>query len=219
MNESNSWIASIVQRVTLPAAVAILLGVASFGAGFVEPVSLSNRKLGLGAVLILAGLLWQAGSEWRFQHESDGWLRSIASIDFGALILWFVMFTGATLLTFRSNIPANPSGPTANALTLSSSSDELCELLIGQRLHEVTDLWTYRYAVVVLCQSAQVSPQDRSIRQGEIVVTVSAANGQPPVSEAGLLRTKDQLQVTFDVVVNQQGWSERYPKRTLQVIP
>ena len=189
MDESRSWLANLAQRVTVPAAIAFLLGFASFAAGLLESMSLSNRKLGLGAVLVLAGLLINAGSEWRFHHEGDGWVRSIASFRFGALIVWFGMFMGATSLIFGPDIASSLSRQPVMG-SVSSSSDEMCELLIGHRLHEIADLWTHRYAVKVLCQARQPPKQGEQVKPGEIVVTVSPANGQPSVSEAALLRTK-----------------------------
>jgi hypothetical protein len=61
-DDSRSWIGRLVVRTGLPALLAIALGAASFSAGLLEPMVLSNRKLMLGVTLVLAGLLYQASA-------------------------------------------------------------------------------------------------------------------------------------------------------------
>ena len=66
----------------------IALGAASFSAGLLEPMVLSNRKLMLGVTLVLAGLLYQSGFNWRFQSSSASWLRAFFSIESLAVLFW-----------------------------------------------------------------------------------------------------------------------------------
>jgi hypothetical protein len=77
-------------RAGVPAAVAIALGAVAFTAGLLEPLTLANRKVMFGVSLVLGGLLWQAGSHWRFQHSDDGWFRSLFSVYFLAVLFWTV---------------------------------------------------------------------------------------------------------------------------------
>ena len=61
-----------------------MLGALSFSAGLQEPIVLSNRKLMLGVSLVLAGLLYHAGLNWRFRSR----IRSIESL---AVVFWAVL--------------------------------------------------------------------------------------------------------------------------------
>jgi hypothetical protein len=99
--------------------------------------------------------------------------------------------------------------------------DRLCELWVGHALRQVTDLWRRRYAVTVSCQSPQ--PVDgASARQnsenGEIMVTVTLANGEPEQTpeEAGV--AEKLLRSALESIVERQGWTDRYTMNRLQFL-
>ena len=107
--DSRSWIGALVGRAGPPAAIGIALGALSFAAGLLEPVALSNRKLALGTVLFLGGLLWQAGSNWRFQHSEDGWPTSIFSVYLLAVLFWAGCLMMVVWLAFWPGLVALPA--------------------------------------------------------------------------------------------------------------
>lgn len=87
------------------------------------------------------------------------------------------------------------------------SDDRLCELWVAQQIHQLTDIWRQRYGLVVACQA------------GEIVVTVTLANGEDLLSAEQATSAKSLLGSALEGAVVHGGFAERYPKRRLQFLP
>ena len=215
-------VAGLLSRTGLPAAVAIGLGILSFAAGLLEPIASTNHKLALGAFLILFGLLWQAGSTWRFQHDEDQFLRSVFSVYFLAVAFWAGLIALLVWLVFgRSTESTALTGPSSATSEIILAGDDLCQLYIGNELQQTTDLWATRLGMRVLCQANEASARRRSGHWsgiGEIYVTVAVANGEHAMSDRAADDSKRLLEAALESAVKRMGWAERYPKRTLQFL-
>jgi hypothetical protein len=105
-DDSRSWIGSLAGRTGIPMLVAIVLGASSFIAGLQEPMVLSNRKLMLGVTLVLFGLLYHAGLNWRFRSSGCGWPRAFFTIESLAVLFWVVLLTLVVWLSFWPDLMA-----------------------------------------------------------------------------------------------------------------
>lgn len=102
------------------------------------------------------------------------------------------------------------------------SEDRLCEVSLSQQLHQVTDVWGRRYGVIVWCHASEAGAKAAGRTwqgKGEIIVTVSPANGETPLSQEQRHDAEATLQAILEAVVHREGWERLYPKRLLQVVP
>ena len=90
--------------------------------------------------------------------------------------------------------------------------DELCELYINGEFHEMLDLWAKRYGVNTLCLSPSADTE------GEVVVTVAVANREDELTPDQRKEIENMASSLLEALVSRQGWSARYPKRTVQVL-
>jgi hypothetical protein len=102
------------------------------------------------------------------------------------------------------------------------SDDRLCELWVAQQIHQLTDVWRQRYGLLVACQATEESA--RSVNQpwagqGEIVVTVTLANGEDQPSAEQGASAESLLRSALEGAAVRGGFEERYPKRRLQFLP
>jgi len=104
-HEPRSWMPPIFRQEPLPAALGIGLGSIAFIAGLLEPITLSNRKIMLGLMLVIGGLLYRAWYDWRFHSSRDRWFRSIFCGHSLAVILWAIALVLIVWLASSAWVP------------------------------------------------------------------------------------------------------------------
>ena len=102
------------------------------------------------------------------------------------------------------------------------SDDRLCEVWVAQQLHQLTDMWRQRYGLVVRCQGTAESAQVMNRQwtgQGEIVVTVTLANGEERPSKDQAASAEALLRTQMETAVGSGRLANQYPQRQLRFLP
>jgi hypothetical protein len=102
------------------------------------------------------------------------------------------------------------------------SDDRFCEVWLSQQLHQLTDMWRQRYGLVVWCQGSAESAQAMNREwtgQGEIVVTVTLANGEESPSTDQAASAEMLLRTQLEKAVATARLADQYPKRQLRFVP
>jgi hypothetical protein len=87
--------------------------------------------------------------------------------------------------------------------------DELCALQLDRAIHNVTDIWTVRWAVWVTCSSGE----------RQLGVTVTPANGSPELSAKVIQEVKERVEGIVRPIWETKGWQTRYSVVKVQVVP
>jgi hypothetical protein len=89
------WSLRLLGRAGLTACIFFAVGLIAFWRSTNQQPGLHNLWLMLSAVLLSTGFLWQAGSNWRGQTDEQPVMRRLASIYFGFLVFWAMIWVFA----------------------------------------------------------------------------------------------------------------------------
>ena len=116
----------------------------------------------------------------------------------------------------------------AGAVTDSASTqvlltdDQQCELWTMVQLRQLVDTWRTRYSVLAWCNGIEESARSRGRTwsgEGEIIVTITPANGQEPLEAWAVESVKSSVGAALNSLGKAEGWHERYPRRVLNFVP
>ena len=141
------------------------------------------------------------------QHVGRGVsVRPVILLSAGGVALCWVCLLVAF---FVGRSPEVLSATPASSLT----DDQACELWVGSKLRDVTDMWSRRYSFLVSCATGT------SAAGGAITVTATLANGEPVPDQRQRDEAQELLRKSLDAIVMRQGWQDKYSEQILQFLP
>ena len=91
------------------------------------------------------------------------------------------------------------------------TTDEVCELLVAQSVHEATGAWEKRLYTLAWCGRDPQSPG--------ITITLAPANGESAMTTEQAQQARLAIERATNQLVARKGWTRRYPTVTVSIFP